>query len=166
MMVISIVLLVLIALIIWLLHAPIIIEVDTTRSVYEIQVKGWLKTSFGLDEEGLVIDSKVPFYRFKIHPFSKRESKTVTENKKSKKRPSFRLNRLKNIIRSFQVKILEVSIDTGDYVTNAKLFPICFFLSRNNTSISVNYRDFNHLRFEVQNSLWRMGTAYLNMRRY
>ncbi len=166
MMVISIVLLVLITLIIWLLHAPIIIRVDTTRSIYEIQVKGWLKTSFGLDEEGLVIDSKVPFYRFKIHPLKKGESKAVTEQKKSKKRPSFKLNRVKNIIRSFQVKILEVSLDTGDYVTNAQLFPVCFFLSRNNVSLSVNFRDFNHLRFEVQNSLWRMGTAYLNIRRY
>ncbi len=63
-------------------------------------------------------------------------------------------------IRSFQLKKINVNIDTGNVQLNSYLFPVFFligfFFDRN---ISINYNGYNFIRIIVQNNLARLSWA-------
>jgi hypothetical protein len=65
------------------------------------------------------------------------------------------------VLLSFRVRKLALDVDTGNYMGNAFLHPLFYFLSGPNRVLAVNYRGRNRAEVEVRNRLGRMLVAFL-----
>ena len=151
-----------------LLVLPIIIRLDTQENTFDMRMPGVFHSWLGIDQLGLVIHIWLPVYQFKIHPFQASTPKQASQKKKKRSRKGSRV-RIKsalNMIRSFRCDLLEVVIDTDDYILNAQLVPVGQLLSRGNLSIFVNFRGVNSSKIQIRNTLWRLGMAFFSIKRY
>jgi len=146
----------LILVVIYLLLMPIILFVDTQTNEYYLQLRGLAKASIQADEkEVLKVKMKVLFLNFKFYPLRRKKSSSKSKkikkyNKKnSGKRIKFR--KYIRILRTFKIKRFFVNIDTGDCISNAKLFPIFAFLNQTKASFKVNFEGRNQMVLHMQN---------------
>lgn len=145
----------LILLLIYLLWMPIILKIDTDTSEYFIQFKGLAKASvIGDKQEVIRVKINVLFMSFDLYPLRNkfRKKKNVKETEKEKKKWTV-VNGQKalRILRSFKVKDLVLEMDTGDFVLNAKLYPVFFMLNRYNGSYAINFKNRNRLALQLEN---------------
>lgn len=148
---------------------PLELEINTLKQVFEIRAGKIFKAGITAGETTIGVYLQFPGWRkyFSLLP-------PGTGRKKTKKRkPAVtgkrRPKRIKNmprkmlaVLKTFKVKQLELNIDTGDYVTNAYLYPVFYMIklkTRRNTAI--NFNGENYLVLHMQNNLWRMGWAFL-----
>lgn len=140
---------------IYLLVMPIVLLIDTTTNEYYVQIKGLAKASLESHEEELLrVKLKVFFLKFYFYPLKnislKRKikgtpGKVKRTNKKFSHKTGLRL------LKSFRIKRLFVDIDTGDCITNAKLYPVAAFLKYYAVNINVNFEGRNQLVLCIQN---------------
>lgn len=123
---------------------PMILVVDTNNEQYYVQMKGVARADVIKDDKEIfIIKLKLFFFKFYIHPLkAKKEkkpeiTKAVKVDKKTKKL-SFRT--IVRIMRSFKVKKFYINIDTGDCITNSKLYPVFAFLNYQFGGFHVNYK--------------------------
>jgi hypothetical protein len=144
----------------YLLWMPILLKIDTDTDEYYLQIKGLAKaTLMGDEREVLMLKLNVLFLKFNFYPLRKigslKKDRTgkvgkedVVKKKKNWKNQSRRAWR---VLKSFEVKKLLVEMDTGDYVLNAKLYPVFYLLNMGKGSFSINFNDRNRLALIVQN---------------
>lgn len=132
-MVLTFFLILFLCLVLYIFFIPIILVLDTANNQYYLHLKGLAKASILGDKEELIkIRLNVIFFNFYFYPLKKRKDKNKKElssqkkEKKSKKR--FNIRKGLKLLKSFQVENLYLDIDTGDYVLNAKIYPIFEFL--------------------------------------
>jgi hypothetical protein len=143
---------VIIVLLLYLLFIPIIIIIDTNTNQYYVQLQGLAKAYIESDKKELIkIKLKVFFLNFNFYPLKRK--KTVVKKKKIKKYSSKRIEFKKFIrsLRTFKIKRLFVNIDTGDCISNAKLFPLFTFLNQTKGSFKVNFEGRNQMVLHMQN---------------
>jgi hypothetical protein len=63
------------------------------------------------------------------------------------------------VVKSFAITEWRISIDVGDHVHNAWLYPLNFILPGHH--LNINFYDENHLVLKAKNKLWRMLYAWL-----
>jgi hypothetical protein len=109
------------------------------------------------------------FYRRTIDPFEKRPKKVVADKKqkdkpvekeksKKKKRRWKRMSfpfklvprMIKDVFNAFKVRVFVVDFDTGDDVLNARIYPLCYAVSKGNRSIMVNFDDYQRIWLEIR----------------
>ena len=146
----------LILVVIYLLLMPIILFVNLQTNEYYVQLQGLIKASIQADEkEVLRVKIKVLFLNFKFYPL--RRKKTSNKSKKIKKfntknrSKSVKFRKLIRILKTFKIKRLFINIDTGDCISNAKLFPIFAFLNQTKGSFKVNFEGRNQMVLHMQN---------------
>ena len=145
----------------YLLWMPIVLKIDTDSHEYYLQMKGLAKASvLGDKDEVLKVKLNVLFLNFNFYPLrkisaskkKKLASKEGKEDVEKKKRNWTRQGqRALRVLKTFEVKHLLVDLDTGDYVLNAKLYPVFFMLNRWEGSFAINFMNRNRLALIVQN---------------
>lgn len=148
----------------YVLFFPLTFKIDTDNNKYFIRLPGVFGFRVMKGKSGWKMRFSVLFLRFNI-PFFKPEShrrKLEKDSSKIKERPSgkrFKAGYLipgMNIIRTFRLRRLSWSIDTGDYPLNAQLIPVVSFLNSDRVDLSVNFNDHNSFYIVLNTHLFRI----------
>ena len=114
-----------------------------------------LVTIVGASFTGFTVMEKVVDRGKDVEPKSKKKR----TSKKGNTRRTLRT--VLSVLRSFRVRRWDVDIDTGDFATNAYLFPVVYMLSRWRGAWRVNYKGDVVIRVAVDNSPFRILRAWL-----
>jgi len=132
---------------------PIVFFVDTNTNQYFVQLKGLVKVSIE-QHKGEILRLKLTFLfmNFYFYPLQylwiKEEKETAIKHSKNRKIGTKKVIR---ILKSFKVKKLLLNIDTGNYILNAKLYPIFLLLNYQIGNFNINFQGRNRLVLEVEN---------------
>lgn len=153
-----------------LLFAPVVIEINTHNGLYRIGLYGLWGRIYLVDAE-IWVELKFARWKKDINIFnlpttlSLKEGFMVNEGegegkKKQPFKPKWKI--LKELLKSFKIVKLSWTLDTDDYVLNAQLYPL-FYLTKNftNHNISINFQGENGLVLIVKNNAWRVLKAIL-----
>jgi len=141
----------------YLLWMPIILFIDTSSNQYFVQLKGLTKISVEKHIKEIVrIRMRVLFMNFYYYPLRKRTKETSKKldskpTKNLKKRRSYSFKTIYRLLRSFKIKRFFVDVDTGDFVTNAKLIPLFTLLNYTIANFKVNFEGRTHMALHMQN---------------
>ena len=142
---------------------PVSIVADSERRVYFISMPVYFKLSVSKYAEDWMVRLRIfqiPINLNNVNlqgmSFSKKKSRTKRNNKKRK----LSLNRiipvLKGAYRSFRIRKLTASIDTGDYPLNAQLIPVASQLNNEKITVGINFEDNNSIYFEAVTRLYKL----------
>jgi hypothetical protein len=137
--------------------------IDTDKNTYYLQLKGLAKANLFTDEaEIIIVELKVLCFSFNIYPF--RQEKTSIKIKKQKKTRTKHIGfkRILRLIKTFRVKKFYMDIDTGNYITNAKLYPLFALLNHKYGGFRVNFKNRNSMLLSVENRPIRIIKAFIN----
>lgn len=156
-------------LIIYLLVVPLLVYIDTASNQYFFQIGKFAKVSLLYDEiEIFKMKLRVMGFDHYIFPLRKKQMpKSMKKSKKVSTRSRMEaipFKKVFRVIKSFKVKQFLLDIDTGDCITNSKLYPVftCynFYLG---SRMHVNYQSRNRLVLAIQNRPIRLIRAYMNI---
>lgn len=94
---------------------------------------------------------------FYFYPLRKKKAsdniKKIEGKNASKKKRKHKMNFKTGLrlLRSFKVKTFYMNIDTGDCISNAKLYPVFAFLNYRYGGFNVNFDNRNQVILELQN---------------
>lgn len=89
---------------------------------------------------------------------------TAAENNKTNTGKGFTINwrKLRGVLRSFKINKCNVLLDTGDQQLNGILYPVfCMMRYYSGKYFEINFMNRNEVVLEIENSIARMGWAYL-----
>ncbi len=161
-----IVLIVLGTILLYLLFMKLVLCIDTANNEYYLQAKGLVKAKIEAHETELIqIKCNMFFFNFNFYPL--RKSRKKMKKPKSKKIIPHKSRRigLKKIIRianTFKIDELIVDVDTGNCITNAKLFPPFALMNGYGGHFRVNFEGRNQLLLRVQNQPIRIIKSFIN----
>lgn len=166
-MVATALLIVFILLVLGLLLVPLELYINTIKNQYYMQLKGLARATVeGHEDELIQIRLRVFFRNFYFYPLKKREM--IKKKKKEKrafrkgvKKTSFR--KILKVLRSFKIKRLFVDIDTGDCLTNAKLYPVFSFLNYHKRGFSINFEGRNQMVLHLHNRPIYLIASFINI---
>ena len=84
----------------------------------------------------------------------KGRKKKQEKSKRKKRNPRKMMRKFLAVMKTFRVPVWRISIDTGDYVYNAWLYPLNYFIGTEHCQI--NFHEENYLVLELRNNLARM----------
>jgi len=147
--------------VVYLLFIPIVICVNTRESLYYLDLKGLFKASLKKHPKDIIqIKFQLLFYHFYYYPLKMRRAPVF---KKKIENLDFKsVKWVKGLIKSFKIKELQISIDTGDYILNAKLFPLVAILNTTYGDYDINFKGKNYLVFKVQSRPVHIITSFIN----
>ncbi len=166
----------------WILFVPFKFYIDTTVNRYFFEWLGLFKVDFIPDElEIFFIKVKIPFYHFNIYPIRKliveeiekeeskeKEKRNRKEPVKKKKRIVRRINKKEvkklklfsklgwKVFKALRLKKLDVDIDTGDVINNARLIPVFVQFNTNRINLRVNYQGSVSVIALLEHSVFRI----------
>ncbi len=165
-MTLVIILIVLSAILCFLLFLKMVLYVDTANNEYYVQAKGLVKAKIETHETELIqIKFNTLFMKFSFFPLrksKKKKKKAKTDKTTVSKRRIIEIQRLLRIAKTFKVVQLLVDVDTGDCITNAKLYPPFAFMNYYGGQFSVNFEGRNQLLLNVQNRPIRIIKSFIN----
>jgi len=162
-MILTVVILLVVLLALGLLFVPIQIFIDTDTGKYYVGLKGLAKASFEPDEKELLrVRLKVLFYEHYFYPLTKPSKPKPTKSKKTKPKRRIKFRKVVRLLKSFEVKRFTLDMDTGDYVVNAKMYPIFVFLNQYVASFHINFEDRNRLVMDIRNRPYRILKTFIN----
>ncbi|EAR01342.1 hypothetical protein [Maribacter sp. HTCC2170] len=154
-MVLFIILVVLCLVIVYLLFVKLVFFIDTANNEYYIQLKGLAKAYIEPDKEELVrVHIKALFMNFYIYPFDyvgKSGKKKISKKHAVKKKKSFESKKIVRLLQTFKVNKFLIDIDTGNCITNAKLYPMFSALNHHIGHFRINFYGNNQLVLHMQN---------------
>jgi hypothetical protein len=142
----------------WILFVPLVVDLDTARSVFQvyqpITFRFWMTQDFcpRLRIFGITM------------PLGRTAPKEPRAKQKKKKKPvsAAHLSVLVNrILASITVKRFVIDIDTGDVVTNAKLVPVFLWLSRDRFHWATNFEGRVYASGLAEVKVYQIGWAFL-----
>ncbi|WP_298493687.1 hypothetical protein [uncultured Algibacter sp.] len=150
-----------------LLLVPITICIDTISNLYYIKLQGLFKANLEQHETELFrIKLKILFIKYYIYPLKKG---TVNKPNKAKKIAVKKYNkrsvflRLFRVLRTFKTKYFYMNIDTGNCITNAKLYPIIALLNYKGGHYNVNFQGQNQLVLILKNRPINIIKSIINL---
>lgn len=103
--------------------------------------------------------------KFNFYPLkntTSKRSKKVPKRTYKRTRKSIGFKRILGVLKSFQVKEIFVNIDTGDFVLNAQLYPLCMFLNYHIGQFSINFEGKNQIKLQLRNRPIYLIKAIIN----
>ena len=154
-MILTIFLILFLLLILYLLFIPIVLFIDTTTNEYYIKLKGLAKASIETDSKEL-LRIKLKFLFFNYYFFPLKKNSAAKKKKKVKKNEIRKMKRGRirkglRMLSSFNVKKVMLDIDTGNWILNAKLYPLFGFLNHHIGTFNVNFNGMNRMALHMQN---------------
>lgn len=167
-LIISVLLLLMLAVLLW---APLVLELDSRRSVYRLDWWYLLQAHVTPAPDDLFIHGRILFFKKRwsvIELLAKqREKKEKKAEKKQqrKKKRHFSWDAVKRILHTFTVHRFDIALDTGDVITNAMLFPLAEVLHHSlrvsHTGFHVNFTGDNHIDLKISNRAGRVAWAFI-----
>ena len=154
----------LLAFLIYLLFLPIDIVLNSTSHQFFVRLGVLARADLVTDEDYLIrVDLRTLFMRFKFYPLKRKKSKKKTKEKSQKYKFKWsHINTVVSLIRSFEVKRFSLDIDTGNCITNARLYPAFAFLDFWVGNYQINFDGRNHLELQLQNRPYRIIKSFIN----
>lgn len=156
-----IIVVVFLCIVIYILFAPLLVEIDSNNKVYQIRIvpvfkMWWVADNFlGHPEMNLL-----GIHKILVFPDFKKETIKAKTKKVSQLKLNFR--RVLAIIKSFKVIKCLVNIDTGDMPLNGKLFPVMYLLSRlTGKTFYINFVGKNEVVLTIKNNAFNILKAYI-----
>jgi hypothetical protein len=142
-----------------LLLTPIKLAIDTRIPEMKFLWKGIGNAAINYKEEEWLLRFRVFFYTKEIQLQSIKGRKKKQEKPKRKKRnlPKM-LGKLLAVIKTFRVPVWHISMDTEDYVHNAWLYPLNYFMGVEHCNI--NFHEESYIVLELRNNLARILYAW------
>ena len=154
-MLVPVILLVISALIAYLLFVQLILYIDTGTNEYYFRAKGLIKANIESHQEELIrIRIQALFMNFYFYPLNTigtPRKPRVTKKRGTKKKRKMGFRKGLRILRTFEVKRFYVDLDTGNCITNAKLYPLFALLNQTKGDFRLNFEDRNQLILLMQN---------------
>tara|TARA_R110000772_G_C13190678_1_gene429019 strand:+ start:64 stop:558 length:495 start_codon:yes stop_codon:yes gene_type:complete len=159
-----ILILLLLSIVIYLLFARISLLIDTSTNRYLLKLQGICSVHAERDEtEILKLRLQVFFMHFNFYPLAPDKKKKIKPAKKKKKsRFSFTFQQGWRFLKSFQIKRFYLDLDTGDCITNAKLYPIFSMVNYKGGNFNINFRGRNKLVLDIQNRPIYIIKSFIN----
>ncbi len=153
----------LLALMLWLLLAPLIIRVDTARHDYSLSWRGIGRVSVVLLNDELALRVRIFFWRMHFFPLRKpdKPDKPTSAKKRTGIQRRFTWLKAKRLLQSFRIQRFKVELDTDDYALNAQLYPLLYWVSGPSRDLSVNFSGRNRLLLQIENRLFRIVRVLL-----
>ncbi len=149
----------LILLLIYLLFARLSINIDTAANQYYIALNGVFRLYLEYDEiEVLKLRLRILHSDFNFYPLRKSKKK----KRKKKRRSALSLKQTYHLIKSFKVRNVSVDLDTGNCITNAKLFPVFMCLNYSVGHFNINFEGKNRLVLLIENRPIRIIKSFIN----
>jgi hypothetical protein len=153
----------LVLLLAYLLFAPLVLEISTSKNLLRLSVHRLAKARLVLGEDALLIELKVPGWTRSFDLLAPRERKPekVKLKKKKNKRRSMPFRKIQAVLRSFRCKGY-ATIDTGSMPANGLLYPVFLLLQRRGIPVAINFHDEQSIELEIRNSAARLVWAYVS----
>ena len=166
-MVLTTILILLTAFLIYVLLMPLELVIDSYASQYYLRLGFLARLSLENDPlELLRLHLKVWFLNFYWRPSEirawgrqKKESKVET---KGGKKTHMTLTQVRRILSSFRVKALSLEIDTGNPVLNARLIPLSYMFGWRIGTLGINFRSRNFILLHVVNRPINILKVFIN----
>ena len=159
---------VLVSLILFLLLAPLRLELDTRAPYIRFQWWGIGKGVLYYDT-GWKADVQVLFFHktFLLEEIKTKSKKKKTLPEKAEKKNRHKkstpftvwMRKARNLLCSFTVERWQLALDTGDAAWNARLYPLSW-MPRLKGHVNINFIDENYLYLRVRNQGWKLVWAY------
>lgn len=149
---------------VYLLFAPFYIEINSLNNLYRLRFHRLISLALKSNTEGFAVEMRLIFWKKDI-PLAERGRKQdkapePVSGSGSKMR-TIDWNRLRNVLKSFNLNTCDISLDTGNMPLNGILYPIVYTISTYyQKQISINFAGHNHVVLEVENNLARIIYAY------
>lgn len=145
-----------------------IVFIDTSTNQYYIKIKGLVKASIEADElEIFKVRLNVFFLNFYVYPLKKRQVKDKKVKAKTVKKKRFKsvpFKKTVRVIKTFKVRQFQLDIDTGDCISNSKLYPVFAFLNfYKGHHFDVNFEGRNSVLLSVENRPIRIIRSFINI---
>lgn len=148
-----------------LLWMPLRLVIDTADDIYKVEWSPLFSAKLMDNDDGLGIQMQILFFK-KVLSFEKlfQKSDKPKPAKRPLKPPSvwnkhFKPN-FKKILLSFDIKRCQVNWDTDDYLLNAYLYPIAFFLRKKGKSLTINFQGKRDIDLIIENRLGRIIKSF------
>jgi hypothetical protein len=148
----------------FLLFSRVVVEVDTRIAKAEFRWQGIAMVKVWYEDDWW-LSMKAPFYHKTLRFIDmKRKSKNPKDRPVKRKNKHFKMTRMLKrtikVIRTFRVIEWQLAIDTGDYSSNAQIYPLNF-AKRTFGHLNINFRDENFLVLKIYNRPWKILYAFL-----
>jgi hypothetical protein len=159
-----ILILLLVSIVIYLLFAKISLFIDTSTNRYLLKLQGICSVHAERDEtEILKFRLQVFFMHFNFYPLAPDKKKKIKpEKKKKKSRFSLTFQQGWRFLKSFKIKRFYLDLDTGDCITNAKLYPIFSMVNYKGGNFNINFKGRNKLVLDIQNRPIYIIKSFIN----
>lgn len=159
-----ILILLLLSTVIYLLFARISLFIDTSTNCYFLKLKGICRINVERDEtEILKLRLNFFYFNFNFYPFRPDQKKRIKAKKKNKKsRFSLTFKQAYRLFKSFTIKRFYLDLDTGDCITNAKLYPVFSLLNYKRGHFNINFNGRNKLVLHIQNRPVYIIKSFIN----
>lgn len=177
--VLSVILILLLGLLLWVLLAPLALEIDTAGGKYYLGLRGLAGINLFYNKDNpFVAKARILFFTkefdtldqaTKMNEKQKRKKEEKTKAKKQEKAKKKKKKSLldKNIIGmlrlafrflnefrdTFRLKRLYLRLDTGDVILNSRLYPAFCVASGRNVYMSINFQNINEFSILIENRL-------------
>lgn len=170
----------------FLLFAPLQLEINSEGDFVRMGWGGLVQGRLVFMPDELLLNLRILFFRKKIYLLRIKKKKTAeptekeVEKKKKKRKKKLtwalakkRFNLFNRVLHSFKIRICKINLDTDDYVTNAYLFPVFYFLDKGKHSFSINYEGKIDVQILIENrGIWvlhaliRQRKSYFSQNKY
>lgn len=160
----GILLLLFLLIVLYVLFVPIILYIDTATNQYFFQLKGLAKATIETDKkEIIIIKLRLLLFHFNFYPLKRKTIKKSKKTVKKKRNIRMTFTTLLRIVRSFKIKQFKIDIDTGDYITNAQLYPIAALLNYSKHAFYINFSGNTNMLLFVKNRPIRVIRSFFNI---
>lgn len=171
-MVWMIIFIIFIAVILYLLFAPIYLEIDSARDIYSIRFHRLAQAKMIILESSLMLQYNLLGFRKNIDLFHLTSKQTKSKKLKTKgggyiSFPNIRnirssFPKIRNIMSSFIVARCCISISAENIQLNAYLFPLFYLIShQTGKQIQINFIGENEIILTLKNRLARIVWAFI-----
>jgi uncharacterized membrane protein YbhN (UPF0104 family) len=149
------------ALLLWFLIAPLVLEIDSRKPIASIKWISIGKIVIWHDDEWW-LSFRIFFFhkKMRLSSIKKRRKGPYRINKRIKRKPKNLLMKIIRVMRTFRIEEWQLAIDTGDYASNAQIYPFNFFPKLRH-HLQVNFNDENYLYIRIRNRPLKIFYAYL-----
>ncbi len=142
----------------------LVLYIDTANNEYYLQAKGLVKAKVeSHDTELIQIKFYTLFMRFKLFPLRRfKKKKSKSKRVRAKKRKRMGIQKIIRVAKTFKIDELYVDVDTGNCITNAKLFPSIVLMNGHGGHFRVNFEGRNQVLLKVQNRPIRIIKSFIN----
>lgn len=153
-------------LILGFLLVPIELHIDTNTNQYFLRLGGLAYASLEAHEAEIIrVRLRLLFRNFYFYPLKKIgefKMKKQAIGKIKKRRRHISPRKFWSLLKSFKVKKLLVDIDTGNCISNAKLYPVFFFLNFYTGRFNINFEGRNQVVLSIHNRPLHIIKSFIN----